>query len=600
MASDETILGPNAGLRISFAESHSQIGYRGQPFNIEWTFYNGPPSDDALITLYAESKLIFATEGDSITSYEYIPTECGSMRFFIYIDSPNDDVWMDESHITVEIKNGTLENDIHYIWSLIADKLEEQNVLYSSNDGLTTLIEKIYHIEQDPTSIDLADVLLLLNNSSKQVGGANGSVTYALNTFSNENFIRRTCTGWSNADQCILYMNPDGGENNCFETIFNIYDGKERPSVFVHLYGEEPQYYRVGITHNSNEDQMYGVVTSVPETYGQQEDTLLLPISIKEINGISTNHKISMKIFILPHYVYFQIYNITTNRLLFTHKILLSDRIYGWDFGVTIGYFGSLDRRGYISDIYQVSTSKLSYNGEYTDDISNILIESSDSTHSLAESVYYIKEKIKNTLSNTNIITLDGGIRYLIDQISNIYKHKPSISVFFDSNNYIGLPNKNYSISDDEIKEIYNKAVSQISMNTEFTNSTQYILEFDYITDDNTRNGFMYGFDPSRIDGSSVQAGSDKYGISIFTDIGNIVIESSYNNQTTLLYTHTSNLFTADATHHIKIIRNNNIAYIYIDGDLIYTHNNTRYNTIGLNKWQSGTNTITNISLLTQ
>lgn len=178
---------------------------------------------------------------------------------------------------------------------------------------------------------------------------------------------------------------------------------------------------------------------------------------------------------------------------------------------------------------------------------------------------------------NINFNNLDNI--YLLDTILNI-------------DNYNGFSSKNCSISNNVLT---NTSVSAISLNKEFTPSTNYTLEFDYYTSVSNRNGFYFGADPLLENGVNINNSND--GLQVIVDIGNTYIETfNGSSSPTNVYTHTSNLLT-EGTHHIKIVRNGTNATFYIDDIELYTYTNAKYNTIGLNKWGYGYNSISNIEM---
>lgn len=163
--------------------------------------------------------------------------------------------------------------------------------------------------------------------------------------------------------------------------------------------------------------------------------------------------------------------------------------------------------------------------------------------------------------------------------------------IVFNTNNYNGHSNKNCSVTNNVLR---NNAVSSISLNKEFTSSTNYTLEFDYYTSQHVRNGFYFGVDPSHEDGMFA---SDS-GLQVVVDVRNTFVEiyTGDSSSATTVYTHTSNLLTL-GTHHIRIVRDGTNTTFYIDDVELYTYTNAKYNTIGLNKWGSGYNTISNIEI---
>lgn len=206
--------------------------------------------------------------------------------------------------------------------------------------------------------------------------------------------------------------------------------------------------------------------------------------------------------------------------------------------------------------------------------------------------VYYTKSEIDNKFENymksTDFFDMLDCINVNFNNLDNIYL----LDTVFDISNYNGLPSKNSSIVNDILR---NNAVSNISLNKEFTPSTKYTLEFDYYTSVSNRNGFSFGADPSLEDGVSINNSDD--GLQVIVDIGNTLVQTfNGTSSPTNVYTHTSNLFTS-GTHHIRIVRNNTNVTFYIDDVELYTYTNAKYNTIGLNKWSDGYNTISNIEI---
>ena len=161
---------------------------------------------------------------------------------------------------------------------------------------------------------------------------------------------------------------------------------------------------------------------------------------------------------------------------------------------------------------------------------------------------------------------------------------------------YSGHPSKDLTLRSGLLPVLKNTSPSQVLLHREFTKKTNYTLTFTFYSGVENRTGFMYGFDPDLASGSNLNTSSGAYGLNIVTDIGNTIIETFDNGSTIPLYTHTSNLFTA-GYHIISIHRSGMTAKIYIDNKLIYTHDNVRYNTIGLNKWGSGYNKISDIQI---
>lgn len=206
--------------------------------------------------------------------------------------------------------------------------------------------------------------------------------------------------------------------------------------------------------------------------------------------------------------------------------------------------------------------------------------------------VYYTKSEIDNKFENymksTDFFDMLDCINVNFNNLDDIYL----LDTVFNISNYNGLPSKNSSVVNDILR---NNAISQIGLNKEFTPSTKYTLKFDYYTSVGNRNGFSFGADPSLEDGVSMNY-SDT-GLQILVDVGNNYVETfNGTSSPTNVYAHTSNLFTS-GTHHIRIVRNNTNVTFYIDDVELYTYTNAKYNTIGLNKWSDGYNTISNIEI---
>lgn len=209
---------------------------------------------------------------------------------------------------------------------------------------------------------------------------------------------------------------------------------------------------------------------------------------------------------------------------------------------------------------------------------------------------FYTKSEVDSlvTTGGTSISIEDTDFYDLLDCINVNFNNLDNIYLLdtvFNISNYNGL-SKNSSVVNDILR---NNAVSGISLNKEFTPSTKYILEFDYYTSVSNRNGFYFGADPLLEDGVSINNSND--GLQVIVDVSNTYVETfNGTSSPTNVYTHTSNLFTS-GTHHIRIVRNNTNVTFYIDDVELYTYTNAKYNTIGLNKWSYGYNTISNIEI---
>lgn len=187
----------------------------------------------------------------------------------------------------------------------------------------------------------------------------------------------------------------------------------------------------------------------------------------------------------------------------------------------------------------------------------------------------------------------DTDLFDVMDCVDNNFDNFPLWNMVFNIDNYYGHSNKNCNVANDVLT---NNAVSTISLNKEFTSSTNYTLEFDYYTSASNRNGFYFGADPSLENG--IVMFSSNGGLHVVVDIRNTLVETMTGDSSsaTTVYTHTSNLLTS-GTHHIRIVRDGTNATFYIDDVELYTHTNVQYNTIGLDKWGYGYNTISNIGI---
>lgn len=223
----------------------------------------------------------------------------------------------------------------------------------------------------------------------------------------------------------------------------------------------------------------------------------------------------------------------------------------------------------------------------------------------VAEEEWTLRESLEHAYNELHTFLLDkqelafsdfsmvSGFGSLINKADEYMACK----IITNPDQYSGHQSKNLALRKGPLPLLRNTSVSQPLLHREFTKKTNYTLRFSLQTSVNNRTGFMYGFDPNLASGSNLNTSSGPYGLSIFTDIGNTIIETYDNGSTIPLYTHTSNLFTAEDSHIISIHRNGMTAEIYIDEQLIYTHDNVKYNTIGLNKWGSGYNQISNIRI---
>lgn len=224
-------------------------------------------------------------------------------------------------------------------------------------------------------------------------------------------------------------------------------------------------------------------------------------------------------------------------------------------------------------------------------------IEVVEEEWTLRESLEHVYHELGTVLTGQNLVYFDFSNVLGLGSIINKVDEYMACKIITNPDQYSGHQSKNLALRSGPLLLLRNTSVSQPLLHREFTKKTNYTLRFSLQTSVNNRTGFMYGFDPNLASGSNLNTSSGPYGLSIFTDIGNTIIETYDNGSTIPLYTHTSNLFTAEDSHIISIHRNGMTAEIYIDEQLIYTHDNVKYNTIGLNKWGSGYNQISNIRI---
>ena len=203
--------------------------------------------------------------------------------------------------------------------------------------------------------------------------------------------------------------------------------------------------------------------------------------------------------------------------------------------------------------------------------------------------------KLYTFLEEQSLVSLDLSERSGFGWLINKADEYMACKIITNPDQYSGHPSKNLTLMSGSL--LKNMSVSQPLLHREFTKKTNYTLRFMLQTSVNNRTGFMYGFDPSLASGSDLSTSSGGHGLNIITDVGNTFIETFDNGSAIRLYTHTSNLFTAGDAHMVNIHRDGTTAEIYIDKELIYTYNNIKYNTIGLNKWGSGYNQISNVRI---
>ena len=554
--------------------------YRGEPFEISWGFLGGEPLENDLINLYANEELIYSTAGGKNTSYMYTPTKSGSLKLQIKMDTQRTDVSevVDTDTATLTIRNTTLDNDIDYIAELLANTLQKQGVICSAEDGLTTLIDKICYIRRNIYEIPLDDVLTYIDAGAEVVGGSTGNATYTLND--DKTYITRTVSGGSNTDECMFKKTHTIGDRSCcFEAIFKMQDAKERPSICVTgLFGDKEFYYRLGIT-DDNSATHYSVLTTDKDALHKNKLTLIT----SNLCEVRPSDIISMRIYILPlDHIYYQIYNMTTDDVLLQYKQALDDKtpLVEWSFGINIGYFGSFDNRGNVSQINHISLSSLATL------VSPNLFEPNHKKITLAEDVGYIGNRLKSALQSIHVLNQDhNGLTSLIQRIPQV--KQPDV---YSLNNWT---TGGYKVElNDTADTITQNAVGDCLLNTEFTNTKYYTLEFDFYSNQPFQKGVLLFGDLSF-----------RRKFRIATDDKNTFIEEfTYDNNDnetiTTIYTGSKN-YLPKGWVHIKVIRQDTIAFIFIGGELFYTLTNLVdcTNAFGLLKWSSGFAQIKNIKL---
>lgn len=220
-------------------------------------------------------------------------------------------------------------------------------------------------------------------------------------------------------------------------------------------------------------------------------------------------------------------------------------------------------------------------------------------------------EQIRDRLGNSKEYTLSSLMKLVIEQgaedLIESYDYNYRLGVFntnfpeVSTQNSTDIINADYwrkiggdantvTIEDNAIKA---NSVCVFGLNREFINSKYYTLTFDLDTSTDTRVGFLLFGDPS----STVTNKCSWYGV--ITDVGSTFIESyDLEGEPTKLYTGAKNYF-KNGVNNIKIIRENNMAIIYINDELFYTLNNLSncYNSIGFQKWGGGIVKISNFNL---
>lgn len=564
---------------ITFQTLPSTI-YRRKPFKISWGFQGRDPLEDDLINLYANEELIYSTTGTENTSYMYTPTKAGPLRLQIKMDTQRTDVSeiIDTDTEILTVRDTTIDDDIDYIAELLVNTLQKQGVICSVEDGLTTLIDKTCHIRRDIDEIPLDDALTYINSHVQKVGGANGTATYTLNN--DKTYITRTVSGWSRTDECQFENFIATNHPQCFETIFRMQDAKERPSICIQggFDNSEEFYYRLGITDDNN-NAYYSILTTNKDALGKNELSLIT----SNLCDVQSSDLISMRIYVLLDHIYYQIYNITTDDILFQYKQSFDNNtlVAQWCFGINIGYFGSQDRRGNVSQINHISLSSLA-----TPVVPN-LFEPNHKKITLAEDIGYIGSRLKSALQSIHILNQDhNGLTSLTKRIPQV--KQPDV---YNPLNWTSIDNGVFELND-TADTIMVYSAGQYLLNTEFTHSKYYTLEFDFYSSGYYRKGVLL------------------FGDSLFrrkfclaTDTAKTYIEeSTYDNNAEetrdTIYTGSQNYLPLGWVH-IKIVRQDTIAFIFIGDELFYTLTDLVdcTNVFGLWKWGGGHTQIKNIKL---
>ena len=224
----------------------------------------------------------------------------------------------------------------------------------------------------------------------------------------------------------------------------------------------------------------------------------------------------------------------------------------------------------------------------------------------VVEEEWTLRESLENAYNELHTFLKDLEEQHLVYYLADVNGFGSLINkvdeymackIIENPDQYSGHPSKDLDFTHLLLK---NTSSSQPLLHREFTKKTNYRLDFTFQTSVDNKTGFMYGFEPDLPSGTTLSTSSGAHGLHIVTRQGNTYIETFDNGSPILLYTHTSNLFSpggSDFSYHVSIYRNGMTAEIYINKQLIYRYDNIKYNTIGLNKWGSGYNQISDIQL---
>ena len=254
--------------------------------------------------------------------------------------------------------------------------------------------------------------------------------------------------------------------------------------------------------------------------------------------------------------------------------------------------------KGYFENDMWTGTSGKLYVTLWNDEeqVTSASIEVVEEEWTLRESLEHAYDELYTFLTEqSSVASSDFSMVSGFGSLMNKVDEHMACIIITNPDQYSGRPSKNLTLMSGPL--LRNTGISQPVLHREFTKKTNYTLTFTFQTSVDNRTGFSYGFEPDLASGSNLDTSSGAYGLDIKTDIGNTYIETFDNGSIIRLYTHTSNLFTTGSAHRVNILRNGMTAKIFIDQQLIYTHDNVKYNTIGLNKWGGGYNQISNVQI---